>query len=109
MCQNYIENFKFREGLIEIIKLAKYGNKYFNDKEPWKTVKTDKKTAANCLYLANQLAKTMAVTLIPYMPVKTLEIFKTLNIDSDDINWDDAANFIPAGHELRSQTNLFQG
>ena len=80
---DHIENFKFREGLIEIIKLAKYGNKYFNDKEPWKTVKTDKNVAVNCLYLANQLSKTMAVTLIPYMPVKTQEILKTLNISSE--------------------------
>ncbi len=103
----YIENYKFREGLIEIIKLAKYGNKYFNDKEPWKTIKTDKNTAANCLYLSNQLAKTMAVTLIPYMPVKTLEIFKTLNIDSDDLKWDDAANFIPAGHRINEATPIF--
>ena len=103
---SYIENFKFREGLIEITKLAKYGNKYFNDKEPWKTVKTDKKTAGNCLYLSNQLAKAMAVTLIPYMPVKTLEIFKTLNINSD-INWDNAADFIPAGHELGEANPIF--
>ena len=101
-----IENFKFREGLIEIIKLSKYGNKYFNDKEPWKTVKSDKKTAANCLYLANQLAKTMAVTLIPYMPVKTMEIFETLQINSD-ISWDDASNFIPAGHEIGEAKPIF--
>ena len=105
--QSYIENFKFREGLIEIIRLAKYGNKYFNDKEPWKTVKTDKKTAANCLYLANQLAKTMAVILIPYMPVKTLEIFKTLNIESEDIKWDNAADFIPSGHKLGEAKPIF--
>jgi methionyl-tRNA synthetase len=104
---DYIENYKFREGLIEIIKLAKYGNKYFNDKEPWKTVKTDKKTAGNCIYLANQLAKTMAVTLIPYMPVKTLEILKILNIDSEDLKWDDAADFIPAGQMINEATPLF--
>ncbi|WP_048190612.1 methionine--tRNA ligase [Methanobacterium sp. SMA-27] len=103
---NYIEKFKFREGLIEITKLAKYGNKYFNDKEPWKTVKTDKKTAGNCLYLSNQLAKTMAVTLVPYMPVKTLEIFKTLNMNSD-INWDNAADLIPSGHEIGEANPIF--
>ncbi len=103
---DYIENFKFREGLIEIIKLAKYGNKYFNDKEPWKTVKTSKNMAANCLYLANQLSKTMAVTLIPYMPVKTQEILKILNIDGD-ISWDDAAEFVPAGHKIGEAKPIF--
>jgi methionyl-tRNA synthetase len=103
---DYIENFKFREGLIEIIKLAKYGNKYFNDKEPWKTVKTSKTLAGNCLYLANQLSKTMAVTLLPYMPVKTKEIFEILNIDSDQ-KWDDAAEFIPSGHLIREAKPIF--
>ena len=103
---DYIEKFKFREGLIEIIKLAKYGNKYFNDKEPWKTVKTSKDVAANCLYLANQLSKTMAVTLIPYMPVKTQEILKIMNIDGD-VNWNDAAEFIPAGHLIGEAKPIF--
>jgi len=101
-----VEDFKFREGMIEIIRLAKYGNKYFNDKEPWKAVKTDKKVAANCLYLANQLAKTLAVTLTPYLPVKTLEIFKTLNIDND-VSWDDAAKFIAPGHEINEPKPIF--
>jgi methionyl-tRNA synthetase len=103
---DYIEKFKFREGLIEIIKLAKYGNKYFNDKEPWKTVKTSKDAAANCLYLANQLSKTMAVTLTPYMPVKTQEILKIMNVDGN-INWDDAAEFINAGHVIGEAKPLF--
>ncbi len=103
---NFIEEFKFREGLIEIIKLAKYGNKYFNDKEPWKTVKTDKALAGNCLYLANQLAKTMAVTLLPYMPVKTLEIFQTLNIDQIN-SWDDAAEFLTPGHKIGEPHPIF--
>jgi len=103
---DFIENFKFREGLIEIIKLAKYGNKYFNDKEPWKTVKTNNKTAKNCLYLSNQLAKALAVTLVPYIPVKTQEIFKTLNIENN-CNWDNAADFIPAGHELGEANPIF--
>jgi len=103
---DYIENFKFREGLIEIIKLAKYGNKYFNDKEPWKTVKTSKTVAGNCLYLANQLSKTMAVTLIPYMPVKTKEILEILNIDSDQ-KWNDAAEFIHPGHLIKEAKPIF--
>lgn len=101
-----IEEFKFREGLIEITKLAKYGNKYFNDKEPWKTVKTDNKLASNCIYLANQLAKTMAVTLVPYLPEKTIEIFETLKIDPD-VNWEDAQKFLEAGHSIGTPQPIF--
>lgn len=105
---DHMENFRFREGLIEILRLAKYGNKYFNDKEPWKTVKTSKAQAANCLYLANQLAKTMAITLIPYMPVKTMEILEILRFKNGEDNlWDDAAEFIPAGHEIGEAKPIF--
>jgi methionyl-tRNA synthetase len=48
----------------------------------------------------------MAVTLLPYMPVKTKEIFETLQIDSD-IGWDDAAEFLPAGHEIAEAKPIF--
>lgn len=103
----HIENFRFRDGLIEIIRLAKYGNKYFNDKEPWKAVKTNENSASNCIYLANQLAKTMAVTLIPYLPDKTREILETLNLKHDDMVWDEAAQFIGAGHEISKAKPIF--
>ena len=49
----YISQFEFREGLLEIFKVAKKGNKYFNDQEPWKAVKEDMQKAANCLYLSH--------------------------------------------------------
>ena len=104
---DYIENFKFREGLIEIIKTAKFGNKYFNDKEPWKAVKSGPEKAATCLYLCNQLSKTLAVVLMPYLPVKTQEIFKTLNLDAEKMVWDDAAEFIPSGHEIAKAKPIF--
>ena len=62
--------------------------------------------AANCLYLANQLSKVMAVTLIPYLPVKTQEIVEILNLDSD-FTWDNAADFIPAGHLIKEPKPIF--
>lgn len=104
---DYIENFKFREGLMEIIKIAKFGNKYFNDKEPWKAVKSGPEKAATCVYLCNQLSKTLAVVLMPYLPVKTQEIFKTLNLDAKKMVWDDAAEFVPVGHEIAKAKPIF--
>lgn len=101
-----IEKFKFREGLVEIVKLAKLGNKYFNDKEPWKTVKTEPDMAATCLYVCNQLCKTLGVTLNPYLPVKSLEILKILNLE-DELQWDSAAQSIPSGHEILAATPIF--
>ncbi|KAF5068346.1 methionine--tRNA ligase [Methanobacterium aggregans] len=104
---DYIEKFKFREGLIEIIRLAKFANKYFNDKEPWKAVKTSKDEAANCLYLCNQLTKTLAVLLVPYIPEKTGEIFKVLGIDGE-ITWKDATVSLPAGMEIGKAKPIFK-
>ncbi|WP_414468941.1 methionine--tRNA ligase [Methanobacterium sp. ACI-7] len=103
-----IENFKFREGLIELIRLAKFGNKYFNDKEPWKAVKENKSEAANCLYLCNQLAKTLAVILTPYIPTKASNIIEIMNLDDNSTSkWNKAAEFIPAGHEIGKAKPLF--
>ena len=50
----YISQFEFREALLEIFKVAKKGNKYFNDAEPWNAVKEDYQKATNCLYLSKQ-------------------------------------------------------
>lgn len=102
-----IENFKFREGLVEILKLAKQGNKYFNDKEPWKTIKSDPEKAATCLYICNQLCKTLGVLLHPYLPVKSIEIIKTLNLESSEIDWDFTGNTIPYGHEISQAEPIF--
>lgn len=103
----HIENFKFREGLVEIIKLAKLGNKYFNDKEPWKTVQSNYETASTCLYICNQLCKTLAVTLNPYLPVKSREVIKILKLQSKEINWDLSVTPIPAGHKISPAKPIF--
>ncbi|MCK9152488.1 methionine--tRNA ligase [Methanobacterium alcaliphilum] len=104
---NLIEEYKFREALVNVIKLAKKGNKYFNDQEPWKTVKEDPEKAANCLYLCNQLTKVLAIFLIPYMPEKSLQILETLNLSTDNIVWDNTSSFIPSGHKIKKAKPLF--
>lgn len=104
-----ISKFKFREGLVAIIKLAKAGNKYFNDQEPWKTVKSSPEKAANCIFLCNQLAKTLGILLMPYMPVKSSEILKTLNYEEnpETENWDYASIFLDSGHQINKAKPLF--
>ncbi|PKL68860.1 MAG: methionine--tRNA ligase [Methanobacteriales archaeon HGW-Methanobacteriales-1] len=105
-----ISQFKFREGLVGIIKMAKAGNKYFNDQEPWKTVKSNPEKAANCIYLCNQMSKTLGILLRPYMPNKSSEILQILNIDEKIVNiekWDDAGIFLDSGHEINKAKPLF--
>ena len=103
----YISKFEFREGLLEIFRVAKKANKYFNDQEPWKAVKEDMPKAANCLYLSNQMAKTLAYTLKPYIPTKADEIAEIMNIDNLD-DWNEANVFLPAGHVINKAKPLFK-
>ena len=103
----YIANYEFRESLLEIFKVAKKGNKYFNDAEPWKAIKEDKIKAANCLHLSNQLAKTLAYTLKPFLPTKADKIADIMNIDSLD-NWEDAKMPLPVGHKINKAKPLFK-
>ena len=103
----YIADYEFREALLEIFKVAKKGNKYFNDQEPWKAVKEDMTKAANCLYLSNQLAKTLAYTLKPFLPTKADKIAEIMNLgDLDD--WQAAKVTLPTGHEINKAKPLFK-
>lgn len=103
----YIANYEFREALLEIFKVAKKGNKYFNDAEPWKAVKEDKAKAANCLYLSNQLAKTLAYMLKPFLPTKADKIAEIMNLGSLD-RWEDAKADLPTGHVINKAKPLFK-
>ena len=102
-----IANYEFREALLEIFKVAKKGNKYFNDAEPWKAVKEDMQKAANCLYLSNQLAKTLAYTLKPFLPTKADKIAEIMNINTLDV-WNDAKVPLPTGHVINKAKPLFK-
>ena len=103
----HISNYEFREALLEIFKVAKSGNKYFNDQEPWKAVKQDFQKASNCLYLSNQLAKVMAIVLKPFLPSKADEIAKILSLSNAD-EWDDAKVFLPEGYAVKKAKPLFK-
>jgi len=103
----HIENFDFREGLKAIVKLAKLGNKYFNDQEPWKAVKNDKERAATCIYLCNQLAKVISIVITPYLPGKASEMREILGLTDDNLEWEDSAEFIPAGTTINKAKPLF--
>lgn len=104
---NLINDYKFREGLIEIFKIAKKANKYFNDQEPWKAIKENPEKAGNCLYLSNQLSKVLAYLLKPYIPKKSDEIAKIINLSPPE-QWDHAKIPLEEGHIVNKTKPLFK-
>lgn len=105
--KDYINDFKFREGLVEVFKVAKAANKYFNDQEPWKAIKENPQKAANTVYLCDQLAKSFATLTKPYIPKTADKIAKIVNITDND-TWDKATEYLPIGHEINKPKPLFQ-
>ncbi len=117
----HIENFQFRDGLVEIMATTKYANKYFNDKTPWKAVKEDPESAKTTLYLSNQLVHALAVVLNPYIPVSTQKIRKVLRMPTEHVDgfmkfeerenvlpWSEASQFLDEGYEIGEAKPLFK-
>ncbi len=73
------KRFRLKEALEQIIELAREGNRYLNDREPWKTYKTDKAQAGQSLGISVQILATVGVTLQPFLPKSASSILKTLS------------------------------
>ena len=100
------ESYKIRDGVLEIINLARAGNKYFNDSEPWKTIKTDKKKCATTLNISLQAIYTLGELLSPVVPFSSEKIFRMLN--SALVSWfDSGKDNLKEGHQLNKPEILF--
>lgn len=104
-----LEGCKLQAALRNILEVSRIGNRYFNEKEPWNLIKTDKQKAANTLYVAVQIVKTLAITLEPFIPFTTRKISALLNLpeDGDSKRWDEATKLLPSGHKIRRSEPLF--
>jgi len=100
-----IEETKFQAALKKIIKFSEDCNKYIDKKEPWKTIKVDKKIAGNTLYVCVQIISALQLATSPFLPFTALKIRKQLNI-SERKGW--KFYEIPAGHKIGKPEPLFQ-
>lgn len=73
--------FRFRDALTEIMNVARAANKYFNDEEPWKKIKTDREYAAKTLFVCVQLVRSLAILFAPIAPYTSTKIASILNIN----------------------------
>ena len=103
-----LENYRFREALNEMMNLARMGNKYLTDSEPWKIQKTDPQRVKNILNCCLQICGALSVICEPFLPFTAEKLKKMLNIS--DLNWQSAENpnLLPEGHELNKPQLLFE-
>ena len=102
-----IEKFKFRDALSELIDLARLGNKYLADTEPWKLIKNDEKRTKVILNICVQITASLAILSEPFLPFASKKLKSILNIPN--IKWVDAGKIIlEKNHQLNPAKHLFE-
>lgn len=107
-----IERFRFREGSQELINLARLGNKYLADEEPWKKIKEDEARVQTIMYVALQIASALATLSEPFLPFTSEKLKRILNLHSGTIenSWIEIESkdiLLPTGHQIEASELLF--
>lgn len=103
-----IEQYRFREALGELMNLARLGNKYLADNEPWTLIKTDEKRVQTIMNLSLQISANLAVLIEPFLPFTAKKLSTMLNLNSG-LKWNDATrtDLLLAGHQINTAALLF--
>lgn len=102
-----LDDFQLRNGLSATIDLARHGNQYLSEREPWHLIKTDRTKTGTTLYLACQLVAGLEILLSPFLPETSQRIRDQLDLTGTR-NWRDAGKFrLEAGHRIAKATPLF--
>ncbi len=103
-----IENYRFREALNEMMNLARIGNKYLTDSEPWKQIKSNKERVKTILNISLQICANLSILAEPFLPFTSNKLIKILNISV--LKWKDAGkpDILASGHQLNKPTYLFE-
>ncbi|MCC6447378.1 MAG: methionine--tRNA ligase, partial [Chitinophagaceae bacterium] len=104
-----ITNFRFREGIFSVIELAREGNRYLQEKEPWK--KADNQAAIdNCIHLCLQLCANLAIYMNPFLPFTAKKLCKMMKVVDRILDWENGANLklLKTGYSLNAPELLFK-
>ena len=106
--ENLLENFCFRDAQKEVMNLARIGNKYLADTEPWKLAKTDMARVGTILNLSLQLVANLSIAFEPFLPFSSAKLRRMLNIQ--EIEWDrlGSTDLLAVGHQLEAPQLLFE-
>ena len=105
-----IEKYRFREASQEMLNLARLGNKYLADEEPWKRIKDDPKRVSAIMFVALQIATALSTICEPFLPYSAQKLRTILNLD-DPIDWNDISKktvLLKTGHIIGKQALLFE-
>ena len=103
-----IERYRFREAQGEMMNVARLGNKYLADEEPWKMVKTDPERVKTQMYVALKIASVLTTLCEPFLPFTSKKLTKILNIEVNDWNLEfENWNLTTAGHKIGEAEILF--
>jgi methionyl-tRNA synthetase len=106
--ERLLENFRFRDAQKEAMNLARIGNKYLADSEPWKLQKTDPERVKTIMNISLQLAANLAIAFEPFLPFSSRRLREMLNMT--EFNWNDlgSTTLISEGHQLAKAELLFE-
>lgn len=106
--ENYLDHYRFRDALKEAMNLARIGNKYLADTEPWKLAKTDMDRVATILNLSLQITANLAIAFEPFLPFSAEKLRGMLHLGYCDWNMLGRTDILPAGAELGKAELLFE-
>lgn len=100
------ERYKIKDGVNEMMNLARDGNKYFNDSEPWVTIKSNKEKCGTTLNICLQAIYTLAELFYPVLPFSSEKLFKMLN--AEPVDWRESGkSLLKEGHQINNAEILF--
>ena len=103
-----IETYRFREALAELMNLARLGNKYLTETEPWKLIKADSEYTQTVLNVSLQICANLAILCQPFVPFTAAKLSSLLHLDADKWHQAGSANLLSAGTELEKPELLFE-
>ena len=118
--ETLLEGYKFRDALFDVIDLARKGNKYMQDKEPWMVAKREtvdgvlseqgKKSIDNCLHLCLQLTANLTILINPFLPFTARKLCKMMKVVDRMLEWENAGriDLLKVGYSLREPQLLFR-
>ncbi|MBQ7342160.1 MAG: methionine--tRNA ligase [Alistipes sp.] len=106
--ESNLENYRFREALKDAMNVARIGNKYLADTEPWKLIKADTERVKTILNIALQITANLAIVVEPFMPFTAAKILKMLAVEHLDWERIGEMSLIEAGHTIGEPSLLFE-